>query len=1476
MFVPSALVIAAALWIAYFVALAVEKRILDRAIRRWKSLSKLGKCAVALVLVGFIAYAGTKPSSGDGGGADGGDDPAITNVVEGAEGDATWASGEDTPRIAPPSELASLGGYASPLALANTPDSRIGYADCAAGFVLQGMGTNETFDFTPPEGAVVATNWLLHGASTQPLRLSFDDWVFPFGEEGYSNFTVFACGEVMPGEVNTDEFLKPFAAPLGILPQVRWGLLPSDEASLFWYCFTPSNALLLTWQNALLGRETTNPVSFQAELKPSGGFVFRYDLSRLATGDSLTNVVIGAKNGEAVSSPLLEDGTVDFRTSGGDTASPLSVTNLTSLVFASSDERRCDAFRADFEDALGGLDPLACPEGSTNTVLEHVFYSGTTTGAFAYPQSTDGNAVLMVSVSGSGSGELMVGSSFVPLVGRPAPARGPRFLAAPPPSSSALAVSVPRGSTQKVFLRGDSTLSVSFSSDDFAFGALPDLSGRHFTGWINFPFVNATVPCIHDYTARKKLVSLPLGAGAGELSCEWQGTSQIEVENIPPRSAMLTGHFSGRTTTPVTYALSHPNYLFGQTAYSQTARYCPQPPEEDDDDDTSSGDPDWYDGEADDDDEEHYCWCCFWGSCYEGCGCGCACYVTGGEDDPADPVDPEPEDYDDASTNYPHMSGVLKIREPFEYAAPIRLTVPLEHRNCCPCPDHASNWVAVVYQSDSLKVVDAATGMDFRRSGESLDVKIAGVSPSFAVGDAGVSFAANGEVTHECKFTVLGVGINGGYVPNVGDADLKMLNEYNSQFGLPIPINTNLWDAVELKLQTNVRLPSGNIHLGFEDSTAPFEVWIYDGWAGEFRRLTSSSGGPLDMSFAGWRQLVGGSSDSYSPTTWIYITAADAGKATLVYRYWGVLDGMIVEDEARQVITAIAPTIRGDVNHDGEIGDADAALQVDGVPFRFWYNDESVKGEYVGQDANTARNGNDNVVNGKYDLVNLFPLEMDVSEFIRAWGSAAQFRLHAGCRGLKFCVLNDHSPDNIAAMQTTAVHTDQNEALEEAALHTLDYGGTNLTSVLSSGGIGKMLAFEASGEIDEWSGPRLVVSLGDRDVFTYRIPLSISSVDDMYRYLDLRGAESDPQFTPVLPDEPGNLPDSETDSKHFVFVHGYNVNAAQSRAWARTMFKRLWWAGSRSKFTAVDWFGDYSQIADRVSPNYYQNVVHAFRTAPALKAACDALPGVKVMLAHSLGNMLTCEAIARHGLQYSKYYMLNAAVPAEAFDAGALAQDNMKPLAWQRYSDALFACNWHRSFSRTDGRSGLTWRGIFAGVHDAVNCYSPTEDVLGNAPAVGAGGAWSAQELLKGTGTMYLLPRVRREGGWGFNPDHTVPLSQDGELLKTEYTDEEMVTSPPFLPFAEDWLHSTNAVTAAQVAEVRDRILADGIPALTFAAGANPVDGVSGNYNYQGADNTPNGWPRKNGDVAVWEHSDIRNVAYYYVHVLFEKIKNLR
>lgn len=62
----------------------------------------------------------------------------------------------------------------------------------------------------------------------------------------------------------------------------------------------------------------------------------------------------------------------------------------------------CDTYCDGIAVKIGDINPFSYPEGSTNTVLEHVFYSGTTNGAFAYPQSSDSMAVLEVSVSGSG------------------------------------------------------------------------------------------------------------------------------------------------------------------------------------------------------------------------------------------------------------------------------------------------------------------------------------------------------------------------------------------------------------------------------------------------------------------------------------------------------------------------------------------------------------------------------------------------------------------------------------------------------------------------------------------------------------------------------------------------------------------------------------------------------------------------------------------------------------------------------------------------------------------------------------------------------------------------------------------------------------------------------------------------------------------------------------------------------------------
>ena len=584
------------------------------------------------------------------------------------------------------------------------------------------------------------------------------------------------------------------------------------------------------------------------------------------------------------------------------------------------------------------------------------------------------------------------------------------------------------------------------------------------------------------------------------------------------------------------------------------------------------------------------------------------------------------------------------------------------------------------------------------------------------------------------------------------------------------------------------------------------------------------------------------------------------------------------------------PRLVFDYDRDGKIDDADVAKAKEGKTFRFWINDDNDSGDTNESENDRPESGpnhSNGHVDGRCDILDFTPVWIDTTEVFPSGTPSSisndvVWKVRSSCVN---AVWSYGDCENAGSFQRQGELYDFGTSLtdvpESASVVNLSEGPCLpqllMQAMRADPGKGVFLIEGCA------AGKNLVVegwsSSSSEPAVSNCANICITPVEDMYRWLCLRNVCGDDAGLGDSLGNPSNWPDGECDGRHFVFVHGYNVNAQSARGWASEMFKRLWQSGSQSKFTAVDWYGDYSQMdvpgVGNFSPNYYQNVVHAFQTASALKAACDALPGEKVLLAHSLGNMLTCAAIVRHGLQYSKYYMLNAAVPIEAFDADAEAQVNMKPLAWQRYSDDLFSSNWYDKFGAEDGRRALTWRGIFASVHNAVNCYSPTEDVLGNAPAVGAGGAWSAQELLKGTGTMYLLPCVRREGGWGFNPDHTMPLSQNNELLKTEYTDEEMVTSPPFLPFAErDWLHSTNAVTATQIAEVRDRILADGIPALTFAAGANETGGATDDYNYNSFMANVESWPRFSRENGVkrllWHHSDIKNIAYYFVYPLFE------
>ena len=550
----------------------------------------------------------------------------------------------------------------------------------------------------------------------------------------------------------------------------------------------------------------------------------------------------------------------------------------------------------------------------------------------------------------------------------------------------------------------------------------------------------------------------------------------------------------------------------------------------------------------------------------------------------------------------------------------------------------------------------------------------------------------------------------------------------------------------------------------------------------------------------------------------------------------------------------------------------------------------------MGQSGNVEPNASDLVVNGAYDLVNFFPLAADFSALRSAWGNNVTYRLEpesGDSDALNFLWANVGRA-GYRRMQTETVLDLGGNALSGASLTALPSDGCEIPgSVLGAlSGTDGMLVAEA---VSNLATLRFVVRDGDDEIFSCGVPLSIYTVRDMYRWLNIRYAAGGAGGEQSRLGEPWNRPDEECDGRHFVFVHGYNVNPDAARKWADAVFKRLWWSGSRSMFTAVDWYGDDSQFATLahgdVSPDYYANVMHAFASAPALAAQVAALPGTnKVLLAHSLGNMLVSSAIKDCGLSdYSKYYMLNAAVPMEAYDETEFSA-NMVDSAWSNVPAQYRASMWSTLFTNADFRASLSWRGRFAGIANAVNCYSETEDVLANPAPHGLGGAWSKQELFKGTTVWHALNAVpflgldvACEGGWGINatyaanPYYYVPAYGFFANAMTNFTREDAIENPLFTPFKIHVaaMHSTNLYTIADVdyrRSLRAKFLGDAIPSTSFAAGANRIEllGNIGNLNYSDCMAVP--WPQTSNGDNMWHHSDLKNVAHRFVHPLFQKI----
>jgi len=129
----------------------------------------------------------------------------------------------------------------------------------------------------PQDGAyTIHEPWLLRGGFKDIARIPFGGWLFPWRDGFTDGLTVFADGEIRP-ELRAPYFPRPFDAPLAVVPAFNWHLLPGGVSNVFWYASTPSNSLVVAWENAPVGNDVNCLTNFQAEFFADGRFAYRYD-----------------------------------------------------------------------------------------------------------------------------------------------------------------------------------------------------------------------------------------------------------------------------------------------------------------------------------------------------------------------------------------------------------------------------------------------------------------------------------------------------------------------------------------------------------------------------------------------------------------------------------------------------------------------------------------------------------------------------------------------------------------------------------------------------------------------------------------------------------------------------------------------------------------------------------------------------------------------------------------------------------------------------------------------------------------------------------------------------------------------------------------------------------------------------------------------------------------------------------------------
>lgn len=676
---------------------------------------------------------------------------------------------------------------------------------------------------------------------------------------------------------------------------------------------------------------------------------------------------------------------------------------------------------------------------------------------------------------------------------------------------------------------------------------------------------------------------------------------------------------------------------------------------------------------------------------------------------------------------------------------------------------------------------------------------------------------------------------------------------------------------------------------------------------------------------------------------WVYVQgsqiSATSGDVRVEARYMTTGGSVGAKDDL--AITVMKLHLIPDFDHDRKIDGADAVLLETKGPYRFWINDDDDQ-EGAALDKSKSPHcpgvtrvnptslppyvplpqisippypldGKDDHVDGVSDFVDFFPVQLDIRDLLPIFPVTTwKYSLCQEGGSLKALLETDLMSDTVNKF---LIDKEWTEGHANATVKTVTGNGCEIPiSILSQiqNGSNYVILLEGAAESDkplqlkvtnrEKSGIHAVVA---------NMPLKLSGVQKMFRCLNLRPILGDNRPILNLPlnptGEPTNNPDSLSNGKNVVFIHGFNETPDSALGNISETFKRLYWSGSQAKFTGVEWFGDANYNAPIVgaSTYYHLDVTNAFVTAPFFAQYLSMLQGEVNVISFSLGNMVVSSAIQDCQANPARYFMLHAAVAKEAYDPNGCT-NAMIHVDWRSYTNRLFASKWNELFPAGDGRNSLTWSARFSSVAgvNTYNYFSSGEDVLYNVP----GGdvtlamlpgtiwhrryAWCAQELHKGR--WFNWAGGSSYGGWGFNGSYDVldyVDLQGNVFFKHLPPDQASQIDPAQLKTNTFFNKSTpvsilcqepdnpSGVGSQYATANRGRLLAQMIPALSFATGASAVGSMPTSHNinmqHRVVDGQlvdigfQNGWPRTSSD---WLHGDYKTVAYVYVSQMFDDI----